>query len=91
MWIILGIEIDHKEDRNKHNEKLCWYLTNQEEYNQCIKKISERLVRINKMRVIERSVLRYWLGKIYRNVTIDNELIFLLKQDQRRNIILHSI
>ena len=88
----VGIEIDLKGDRNKHNERLCRYLTNQKEYNQCIKKISERLGRVNEMKVIERSVLKHWFDRIRKNeFKNDDELSYLVKNDQRRNILIRSI
>ena len=86
----LGIEIDHSKDRDKQNLQLCRYLTEPEEYRCYFNKVCKRLGQVNEMKVVEIAVLRYWLGKIKRNNIIDNELRFLLKQDQRRNIFLHS-
>ncbi len=87
----VGIEIDHRKDRNKQNERLCRYLTDNENYIHYFAMACKKYGRTKEMKVIEKSVLRYWLGRIKRNITIDNELLFLLKQDQRRNIFLHSI
>ena len=88
----IGIEIDKNDERNKHNEQLCLYLTDNNEYNRCFDKISAMLGKVKQMKIIENSVLKHWLDKIKRkDYTSDNELVFLLKEDIRRNLLLHAI
>ena len=87
----VGIEIVCDEMRNKQNEHLCRYLTDQQEYDRYFVKKCEKLGRVNEMKVVEKVVLKYWIGKIIRNRKIDKELKFLLKQDQRRHILMRSI
>jgi poly-gamma-glutamate synthesis protein (capsule biosynthesis protein) len=89
----VGIEIDHVEERNKHNELLQRYLIDHEKYSHYFKKICEKLGRNVEMKVIEKAVLKQWINKIKgkRSTSKDNELKFLLKQDQRRNILLHAM
>ena len=89
----LGIEIDHAEDRDKHNKQLCLYLTEPEEYNCCLKKVCKSLGQINEMKVIEKSVLKHLFDEKIRRkkTTIDNELAYLMKHDQRKNIVVRSI
>ena len=37
-------------------------------------------------------ILKHWIGKIRKkNIVNDKELYYLLKNDQRKNIIIHSI
>ena len=88
----IGIEIDKNPDRNKSNNQLCRYLADCDEYNHCYNKICESLGRIKQMRIIEKSVLKLWLDRIKRKgITKDNDLVFLIKEDIRRNLLLHSI
>lgn len=89
----VGIEIDHGEDRDKQNKLLCCYLTEPEEYNRYFNKVCKKLGRVNEMKVIEKSVLKHWVDKKIRRkeVTKDDELIYLIKHDQRRNIVVRSI
>lgn len=88
----VGVEINHAEDRDKQNEQLCRYLTESEEYNRYFNKVCKKLGRVNEMKVIEKSVLKYWLDKIRRKeLTKDDGLVYLIKNDQRRNILLRSI
>lgn len=87
----LGVEIDHNENRNKHNEQLCRYLIDYEEFNRYYSKICETLGRVKEMQVIERAVARFWIDRIKRKGNIDCELKYLLKHDNRRSILIHSI
>lgn len=88
----LSVEIDHNEDCNKRNEKLCRYLVDMEEYNRYINRIKERLGRKNELRIVEKSVLKHWLDRIRRKeFTNDDELVHLIKNDQRRNLLIRSI
>lgn len=87
----VGIEIDYNEARDMHNKQLCRYLTDREEYNRYFVKICEKFGRVKEMKVIEKTVVRLWIDRIKRKGNIDSELKYLLKQDNRRNILLHSI
>lgn len=87
----VGIVIDHAEDRNKHNMQLCKYFYCDKEYNSYYKIIIERRGTIQ-LRVIEKAGLKLCLGRINRSChSIDKELVYLLKNDQRRKLLLHSI
>lgn len=89
----VGIEIDHGEDREKNNKQLCRYLTEQEEYNSYFSKVCKRLGRVTEMKTIEKSIMKHWFDKKVRRkeVTKDDELIYLIKNDQRRNIVVRSL
>lgn len=89
----MGIEIDHAEDREKNNKQLCRYLTETEEYNLYFSKVCKRLGQISEMRVVEKSVLKHLFDKKIRRkkFTIDGELVYLIKNDQRRNILNRAI
>lgn len=88
----LGIEMDSNEDRCKHNVKLCRYLTDKEEYNRRIKRVIERLGRVNEMKVIEKSVLKHWFDRIRRKeFKTNDELVYLIKNDQRRDLLIRSL
>ncbi len=88
----VGIEIDHDESRKKHNEQLCLHLTNHEEYLHSLKKVSEKFGWKNSLKIVEKTIMRYWLGKIKKNNSDDgNEVLFLIKNDQRRNLVVRSL
>ena len=100
----VGIEIDHDENRNKHNIQICRYLTDNEEYNKYFKKVCKRLGLGTEMQIIDKTfhpkslskctllVFKHWFDKIKRkDFTNDDELKFLMKHDQRRNLLSHSI
>ena len=90
----IRIEIDSSEDRNKHNEQLCQYLFDQEEYDCYFRKVLERRG-TGEMKVIEKSVLRTWINKVTRKVkkgiSHNNELKFLIKNELRRNLVVRAI
>lgn len=87
----LGIEIDSNEDRNNYNEQLCRCLTDQEEYDRRIKKVINKLGRVNEMKVVERSVVKHWFDRIRRKeFKDDDELAYLIKNDQRRNLLIRA-
>lgn len=88
----MGIVLDHTEERMLHNTQLCRYLSEPEEYNRYFNKVCERLGSVNEMRIIETSVFNHWIDKIKRKKnTQDDELAYLLKNDQRKNIVVRSI
>ncbi len=86
-----GVEIDHSEYRSRHNEELCRYLSDREEYYRRFKKHCE-LRRKSAMKVFEKQVLNYWIYKISNKVSCeDNELVYLMKNDQRRSFVIRTI
>ena len=88
----VGIEIDHNEERYKHNEQLCKYLIDQKEYDFYFKIVCKRLGLGKELKTLERSIIKNWLNKIRRRRTgVDIQLKRLLKHDQRRYLLLHSI
>lgn len=88
----IGIEIDYAEDRDKHNEQICRYLINAEEYYRYYQRANKELGLSKEIKVIEKSIIKYWLDRIFgKDYTVDNELKNLLKQDQRRNLLLHAL
>jgi hypothetical protein len=53
---------------------------------------SQRKVGAKQKKIMEKSVLKLWLNRIKgKDLTKDNELMFLMKEDLRRNLFLHSI
>lgn len=88
----VGIEIDCNTDRNSNNKRLCNYLVDQTEYSRYYEKESRSIGLGKEMKVLEKAIIKNWLDKIRnRCISTDNELFYFLKQDQRRNILLHSI
>ena len=100
----LDIELDHDQVRSSHNEQLNQYLASREEYNRYFKKICKQLGQEKEMQIIDKTfhpnslykctflVLKHWVDKIRRrNFTNDDDLKYLIKNDQRRNILLRSI
>ena len=100
----IGIEIDYVEDRDKHNNQICRYLFDKIEYKSYLMKVCKQLGLGKEMHIIDKTfhpnslskctllVLKHWFDKIRRkDFTNDNELNYLLKNDQRKNIIIRSI
>ena len=99
----VGIEIDHDKERLVHNEKLCYYLVNKEFYNQCLKKVCREIGLGMEMHIIDKTfhfkgllesmlfILKQWLQRQRKKENIDNELKYLLKNNQRKNLIIRSI
>lgn len=99
----VGIEIDHDETRNKHNETICQYLTNKEKYNSCLKKICNDMG-MKEMTIIDKTIhpqslkectkllLTCWKDKIRgKNKTNDYSLLRLLTHDARRNLLMWTM
>ena len=100
----VSIVIDHSENTDKHNEQICHYLSDKDAYTLYFKKVCKELGQEKEMQIIDKSfhpnslskctllVLKHWFDKIRRkDFTNDNELKYLLKNDQRKNIIIRSI
>ena len=99
----VGIEIDHDEARNKHNETICQYLTNKDKYNSYLKKICNDLG-MKEMSIIDKTIhpqslkectkllLACWKDKLIgKNKTNDYSLLRLLTHDARRNLLMWTI
>lgn len=98
-----GIEIDHNRERMAHNERICRYLRDKEEFDQYFRKVCKELGLGKEMHIIDRTfhsknlirsvlfMLNQWIQKLRKKDISDNELKYLLKNDQRKNMLLHSI
>lgn len=85
-------EINHAEDRDKQNMQLCRYLSNREEYNRCFRKVCIKIGLGTEMRIIEKYVFKNWFDKIRKKpFTDDNGLVYLIKNDQRRSLLLYAM
>lgn len=99
----VGIDIDHDKERLVHNEKLCYYLVGKEAYNQYFKTICTKLGLGTEMHIIDSTfhsesltksilfMLKHWVQKLRKRNNTDMELKYLLKNDQRKNLIIRSI
>ena len=99
----VGVVIDHGEERTAHNEKICRYLEDSEEYNRYFKMVCEKIGLGKEMKVIDNTfhtksltksimiILKQRMQKKQRKENADNELMYLLKNDQRKNLIIRSI
>ena len=99
----VGVVIDHGEERTAHNEKNCRYLEDSEEYNRYFKMVCEKIGLGKEMKVIDNSfhtkglaksimiILKQRMQKKQIKGNEDNELMYLLKNDQRKNLIIRSI
>ena len=100
----IGVELDHDQDRNMYNEQLCKYLINHEEYDRYFKKVCKQLGQEREMQIIDRTfhpkslskctklIMRHWFDRIKRkDFTNDDELVYLIINDQRRNVVIRSI
>lgn len=99
----VGIVIDYGEERSTHNEKICHYLEDSEEYNRYFKMVCEKIGLGKEMKVIDNTfhtkslttsiitMLKYRMQKKHEKENSDNELMYLLKNDQRKNLIIRSI
>ena len=99
-----GIVIDNDAAIVKHNERICRFLTDKDAYNSYFKKVCAELGLGKEMRIIDNTfhsknlkkstslLLKHWFEKLRRkDFSNDKELEFLIKNDQRRNILIHSI
>ncbi len=99
----VGVVIDHGEERTAHNEKICRYLEDSEEYNRYFKIVREKIGLGKEMKVIDNTfhtksltksimiILKQRMQKKQRKENADDELMYLLKNDQRKNLIIRSI
>lgn len=99
----VGIEIDHDKERLVHNEKLCHYLVNKESYNQYLEKVCTEVGLGIEMHIIDKTfhskgllgsmllLLKQRLQRLRKKGNSDKELKYLLKNDQRKNLVIRSI
>lgn len=99
----LRLEIDHDEARNQHNEQLCSYLTNKEEYNNYLNRLCEKMGR-KELSIIDRTfhsyslkgstkqLLKHWIRKFKGNdFSNDYPLTRLLSHDVRRDLLMQTL
>lgn len=99
----LGIEIDREETRNRHNETICHYLLNINQYNSYLIKVCNELG-TNEMAIADKTfhsntlkdcsilLLKCWISKLKgKKVSNDYSLFRLLTHDARRNLLLWTI
>ena len=99
----LGIEIDHDDARNRHNETICQFLTSKEKYDVCLKQVCDSLG-MKEMSIIDRtmhpqslklctkSLLSCLKDKLKgKDGTNDYSLLRLLTHDARRNLVMWTM
>lgn len=100
----VGIVIDHDEARNRHNETICRYLTDKDEYGTYLKKICDDLG-MNEMSIIDKTMhtqslktctkllLTCWKNKLIgrKNQNSDYSLLRLLTHDARRSLLMWTM
>lgn len=99
----LRIEIHHDEDRDRHNEQLCRYLTNKEEYKRYLDRlcgdmgqkelsIIDRTFHSNNLKQCTKILIRHWIWKIKGKDSYDDfPLIRLISHDARRNLLIMTL
>lgn len=100
----VSLELNNNASGLEHNKKICHYLVDQDEYNAYFKKVCARLGLGNDMRIIDSTyhfkslrkntvfMLKKWIDRLKRKGgTGDKELKYLIKNEQRRNMLLHSL
>lgn len=98
-----GIVIDYDKVRNKHNEQICKYLFNKEEYSSYLQSlcavmgekelsIIDKTFHPNSLRDCTKLLLKHWVWKIKgNNYSNDYRLLRLLTHDARRNLVMLTI
>ena len=99
----IGIVIDHDIVRNNHNETICRYLTDKNEYDTYPKKTCDKLG-MKEMSIIDKTIhqqslkmcakvlISCWKNKLLgRNVSNDYSLLRLLTHDARRNLLMWTM
>lgn len=99
----VGVVIDHDEARNRHNEILCRYLSDKDEYNAYLRKICKGLG-MKEMSIIDKTMhqqslkactkilISCWKDKLIgRSVPNDYSLLRLLTHDARRNLLMWTL
>lgn len=99
----IKIEIDHEEARNLHNNTLCHYLIDKEQYDSYLNKICNDMG-MNEMSIIDKTfhpktlkestkvLFGCWKSKFKKkDFTNDYSLLCLLTHDARRNLLMWTI
>ena len=99
----LRIEIDYDEARDRHNDQLCRYLTNKEEYDRYLNRLCGDMGR-KELSIIDRTfhpyslmgctklLLRNWIWKIIgKDFSNDYPLTRLLTHDTRRDLLMQTL
>lgn len=100
----IGISIDNRSVRNSHNEKLCNYLRDKELYGKVLARECESLARAQEMPILDhtfhndtlfssfKQLVKFAIKKmVHKPLPDDTSLMNLLKNNTRRNLLLHSI
>ena len=99
----VGIEINYDKERSVLNEEMCHYLVDKEAYNKYFKIVCTKLGLGTEMHIIDSTfhsesltksillMLKHWAQKLRKKNNTDMELKYLLKNDQRKNLIIRSI
>lgn len=98
-----GIEIDHSPVRDKQNQEICTYLSDEKEYDQYLAKVCHDLG-TKEMRIVDltfhpqtlkectKHLLRYWKQKVLGKPSFnDYSLRRLLTHDARRHLLMWTI
>lgn len=100
----VGIVIDHDETRKRHNETVCRYLADKDEYGTYLKKICDDLG-MNEMSIIDKTMhtqslktctkllLTCWKNKLIgrKDQNSDYSLLRLLTHDARRSLLMWTM
>jgi poly-gamma-glutamate synthesis protein (capsule biosynthesis protein) len=95
----VGIEIDHAEDRDRHNSLICRYLSDREEYNNYLKKVCNELG-VKELSIVGGShSLKKFIKQLMKDLssktkdfsTIYYQQLRLLTHDTRRNLLRWTI
>ena len=100
----MGIEIDNKEERRRHNEYLVELLKNQEKYESALKKECKRMTEIQEMPIIDKTMhpvsLKSYTKQAFQNwmkllrkqkISDDFPLRTLLRNNTRRSVLMRML
>lgn len=99
----VGIEIDHGDARNKHNETVCRYLIDKDKYDAYLKKICndlgmkemtiiDKTMHPQSLKVCTKLLLACWKDKLFgKSKTNDYSLLRLFTHDARRNLLMWTV
>ena len=97
------IEIDHEEERNKHNETICQYITDKYQYDKYLKKVChdlgtkemaivDKTFHDNTLKECSNLLLKCWMNKLKGKIgSNDKSLQRLLTHDARRHLLMWTI
>ena len=99
----IGIEIDNESTREKHNLKICGYLSDKNQYDDYLTQICDsmgvrergiidRTFHLRTLKESTRQIVRLWIGNIrHRDYSDDNAIRRLLTHDTRRHLLLWTL